>query len=152
MDDNEARKRKQRGFRPNVEFSGQREGARSFIMTPEGAFIHKDGKLRTLADAVDLFWSEVAHDPASWNANLKGYDYLIGHAEKADREDVRRALGWLEMALAQRRRDAAVAACKYLAVVPPMLLAGDYGRLMACLLYTSPSPRDATLSRMPSSA
>ena len=26
------------------------------------------------------------------------------------------------------------------------------GALMACLLYTSPSPRDATLSRMPSSA
>ena len=26
------------------------------------------------------------------------------------------------------------------------------GRDMACLLYTSPSPRDATLSRMPSSA
>ena len=25
-------------------------------------------------------------------------------------------------------------------------------RVMACLLYTSPSPRDATLSRMPSSA
>ena len=27
-----------------------------------------------------------------------------------------------------------------------------YGRGKACLLYTSPSPRDATLSRMPSSA
>ena len=26
------------------------------------------------------------------------------------------------------------------------------GRCVACLLYTSPSPRDATLSRMPSSA
>ena len=26
------------------------------------------------------------------------------------------------------------------------------GHLMGCLLYTSPSPRDATLSRMPSSA
>ena len=26
------------------------------------------------------------------------------------------------------------------------------GKFMACLLYTSPSPRDATLSRMPSSA
>ena len=26
------------------------------------------------------------------------------------------------------------------------------GELVACLLYTSPSPRDATLSRMPSSA
>ena len=25
-------------------------------------------------------------------------------------------------------------------------------KLLACLLYTSPSPRDATLSRMPSSA
>ena len=27
-----------------------------------------------------------------------------------------------------------------------------YGRTYTCLLYTSPSPRDATLSRMPSSA
>ena len=26
------------------------------------------------------------------------------------------------------------------------------GRVEGCLLYTSPSPRDATLSRMPSSA
>ena len=30
------------------------------------------------------------------------------------------------------------------------ILAGD--QLYGCLLYTSPSPRDATLSRMPSSA
>ena len=28
----------------------------------------------------------------------------------------------------------------------------DGSRFQACLLYTSPSPRDATLSRMPSSA
>ena len=28
----------------------------------------------------------------------------------------------------------------------------DEDRLICCLLYTSPSPRDATLSRMPSSA
>ena len=28
----------------------------------------------------------------------------------------------------------------------------DVGLKIACLLYTSPSPRDATLSRMPSSA
>ena len=26
------------------------------------------------------------------------------------------------------------------------------GKVLTCLLYTSPSPRDATLSRMPSSA
>ena len=30
--------------------------------------------------------------------------------------------------------------------------AREMGSLGACLLYTSPSPRDATLSRMPSSA
>ena len=29
---------------------------------------------------------------------------------------------------------------------------GKDGTIRACLLYTSPSPRDATLSRMPSSA
>ena len=29
---------------------------------------------------------------------------------------------------------------------------GGYDEVRACLLYTSPSPRDATLSRMPSSA
>ena len=29
---------------------------------------------------------------------------------------------------------------------------GQRGGDLACLLYTSPSPRDATLSRMPSSA
>ena len=29
---------------------------------------------------------------------------------------------------------------------------GMFDRLWSCLLYTSPSPRDATLSRMPSSA
>ena len=28
----------------------------------------------------------------------------------------------------------------------------DYDLVPSCLLYTSPSPRDATLSRMPSSA
>ena len=48
-----------------------------------------------------------------------------------------------------------------LAVVIPLIglgfaVAGETARLIAdirsCLLYTSPSPRDATLSRMPSSA
>ena len=31
-------------------------------------------------------------------------------------------------------------------------IATSYNNLSSCLLYTSPSPRDATLSRMPSSA
>ena len=35
----------------------------------------------------------------------------------------------------------------------PLILAGAVGhQLYFCLLYTSPSPRDATLSRMPSYA
>ena len=32
------------------------------------------------------------------------------------------------------------------------LIKGSYLTIKSCLLYTSPSPRDATLSRMPSSA
>ena len=41
-------------------------------------------------------------------------------------------------------------------ILGPLLKRGGFGWLgnicMGCLLYTSPSPRDATLSRMPSSA
>ena len=39
-----------------------------------------------------------------------------------------------------------------LADAPAILVFAANPRAMACLLYTSPSPRDATLSRMPSSA
>ena len=38
---------------------------------------------------------------------------------------------------------------KWLVNIGDTVSAGD---ILACLLYTSPSPRDATLSRMPSSA
>ena len=44
---------------------------------------------------------------------------------------------------------------KYLEIIPPEIIERDYGcgdPSKYCLLYTSPSPRDATLSRMPSSA
>ena len=33
-----------------------------------------------------------------------------------------------------------------------IIMTTEQGKALACLLYTSPSPRDATLSRMPSSA
>ena len=36
--------------------------------------------------------------------------------------------------------------------IPYYIMAGNFDQYVACLLYTSPSPRDATLSRMPSSA
>ena len=35
---------------------------------------------------------------------------------------------------------------------PPTQDGEEIGYMKSCLLYTSPSPRDATLSRMPSSA
>ena len=34
----------------------------------------------------------------------------------------------------------------------PALADGEVDQVLACLLYTSPSPRDGLLSRMPSSA
>ena len=37
-------------------------------------------------------------------------------------------------------------------VESPILARGEQQAAIICLLYTSPSPRDATLSRMPSSA
>ena len=40
----------------------------------------------------------------------------------------------------------------YLTALPDMQGNAEAVRLVDCLLYTSPSPRDATLSRMPSSA
>lgn len=125
------RKRKERGFKPRVEFGDKRKGARSFILTPEGAFQHEDGKLETIADAVDLFWDAVARNPAQWATARIGYRYLIDNAAQADREDVRRTLGWLEMALAERERDAAVAASRLLEAMPSPLLAADYSRLIA---------------------
>lgn len=130
MDDDTSGK-KDRGFRPRVDFSKQRPGARSVAITPEGVFIHSDGKLETHADAVDFFWDRVAHDPRQWNSVMPGYDYLLEHADEADREDVRRTLGWLEGAIGLKDRTAAVAACRFLAAMPSVLLAADYGRLIA---------------------
>lgn len=124
-------KRPDRGFRPAVDFRNQRPGASAFVMTPDGVFIHRDGKLETLADAVDHFWVTVERDPRAWNEAMRGYDWLLAHGAEATREDVRRTLGWLEGAIGLRDRTAAVAACRYLAAIPAVLLASDYGRLMA---------------------
>lgn len=121
-----------RGFRPRFTYE-KPEGSKgkSFILTPEGAFAYEGGKMTTVADAVDFFWSAVAAGPRRWNTSLKGYDWLLEHAAEASREDLRRTLGWLEGAIGLRDRTAAVAACRYLAGMPPMLLASDYGRLLA---------------------
>ena len=120
-----------RGFKPKVDFGEKRPGARSFVVSPEGVFVHNDGALHTLADAVDLFWAGVARDPGAWAAARKGYDYLLEHAVDASREDIRKALNWLELAIARRDRAAAVAASRYLSLMPAPLLAADYSRLLS---------------------
>lgn len=124
-------KRPDRGFAPGSNFTKPASAGRSLAITPEGIFVSQDGRTETLADAVDFFWARVAHDPRGWNLGLKGYDWLLAHAAQATREDVRRTLGWLEGAIGLRDRTAAVAACRYLVAMPSLLLAGEYGRLLA---------------------
>ena len=41
---------------------------------------------------------------------------------------------------------------RYLSIIGKSITSAKAGPDYICLLYTSPSPRDATLSRMPSSA
>ena len=40
----------------------------------------------------------------------------------------------------------------FMMIRPQMKRQKEHQTMLGCLLYTSPSPRDATLSRMPSSA
>ena len=128
MDDDQD-DRKDRGFRPKGDFSRKLPGATSLVIGPEGVFRHRDGKLETLADAVDYFWDVAVHDPCGWNSAAKGYDYLLKHAAEADSEDLRRTLGWLEAVIGLRDRTAVVAAARLLAAMPATLLAQEYARL-----------------------
>lgn len=113
-----------------MQFGAKQPGAQSLIVTPDGVFTHRDGEFETLADAVDIFWSEIALEPAAWTRRDKGYRWLIENAREADREDLRRTLNWVELALQRRDHDALAAAARYLVAMPDQLLAGDYERLV----------------------
>ena len=60
-------------------------------------------------------------------------------------------IGWLRQITVRMAINRAVRRAPAISVEPEMLEATVTGS-ESCLLYTSPSPRDATLSRMPSSA
>lgn len=120
----------QRGFRPPVDFGNQRPGSRSLATGPHGIFLHADGKLETLADAVDLFWTGTASQANAWENCQRGYAYLLDNAHEASREDLRRTLNWLELAVSQRNRGAVAAVGRYLLAMPSELLASDAGRLL----------------------
>ena len=87
------------------------------------------------AGAVDpaLFWREVATDPSCWSAHRQTYLTIAANAAECDREDLRRALNWLEAAIQVRARDAIVAAAKLLAAMDQPLLASDYARIKGLL-------------------
>ena len=79
------------------------------------------------------FWREVAADPSRWKADRTTYLVLCANAAECDREDLRRALNWLEAAIQVRARDAIVAAAKLLAAMDQALLASDYARIRGLL-------------------
>ena len=98
----------------------------------------------------------LAFDPGAFSdaAVLDGADAVLvthGHPDHVVPEQLARALAgteahvWAPRDLTGPLAEAGLAAGRVHTAVP-----GE--TFEACLLYTSPSPRDATLSRMPSSA
>ena len=82
--------------------------------------------------------------------------HTCGQLRKSDVGETVRLSGWVH-----RKREHANAlfidlrdhyGISQVVVYPTASFYEDLKRCTSCLLYTSPSPRDATLSRMPSSA
>ena len=109
----------------------------------EAAVRHKDPKLRARAEQRALAWEEVLSGIAS------------GSLTVGSRTPVADTPAWVTLEVVQ----GGFATGRYVAEGPiepwenELLQSLPGGRQsLPCLLYTSPSPRDATLSRMPSSA
>ena len=88
----------------------------------------------------------------SKNAELEDRDFRLSLIENSNHDG---SMIWKIPQFSQRKADAQNG--KYTSIFSLPFYSGRYGykmclRLYICLLYTSPSPRDATLSRMPSSA
>ena len=62
------------------------------------------------------------------------------------------SVGTPERIRAVARRVARYKSLGHQVVVVVSAMSGETNRLISCLLYTSPSPRDLSTSRMPSSA
>ena len=87
--------------------------------------------------------------PEENNFRLEVREWLKNNAPKDKKSGGYDSIDVQESALARARDwQALKAKAGYAAITWPK----EYGGLGGCLLYTSPSPRDATLSRMPSSA
>ena len=73
-------------------------------------------------------------------------DYI----SKKSTEDLREAKGWLDSLLELRKVQKLYNT--YVNGIKRAVDFNDANKVYVCLLYTSPSPRDGLLSRMPSSA
>ena len=80
------------------------------------------------------------------------YASLAGFARQRDAPTHRYPASMVAFVLALLALSAPAAALAPGSTVTVIGASGNVGKLVACLLYTSPSPRDGLLSRMPSSA
>ena len=116
---------------------------------------HADGSVTTPPEIqnayrklVEAGWGAIAFDPEYGGG---GFPWVVGLAiqEMLTSANMGFSLGPLLTQGAIHALDAHGSEEQKLAYVPK-LVSGEWSG--TCLLYTSPSPRDATLSRMPSSA
>ena len=126
------------------------EACRSCVRTFVTAAADPSGRVAAgaLASVGKLFGSAAVAVP--WGDALKGTKF-----ESADVEKMRTLFDYLRFCLEQVVKDNELGALTE-ALEGQYVLPGPGGDPIrnpkVCLLYTSPSPRDATLSRMPSSA
>ena len=89
-------------------------------------------KLNAASELMPVSWPEFANmHPFAPKEQTLGYDILINELK-----------GWL----------CEITGFADVSLQPNAGSQGEYAGLLACLLYTSPSPRDKRQSRMPSSA
>ena len=82
------------------------------------------------------------------NVNFNGRDYLLA-CEEGQEEDLQKLTDELSQKFNQLKKDLGNLGEGKLLLITSIQIIDE---LYTCLLYTSPSPRDGLLSRMPSSA
>src|SRR5664279_154247 len=75
----------------------------------------------------------------------------VGHQSSRRQRLAELVIALENMRIHRSMRTVGTVASKFAVVIAIVAVAAEYARSGACLLYTSPSPRDGLLSRMPSS-
>ena len=98
-----------------------------------------------IAEELDIDWKKVMVEQAPYHAEKFGFQFTGGSRGIMSRWESLRMTG---ASARQMLREAAAQTWQ----VPVDEITTELGVLSHCLLYTSPSPRDLSTSRMPSSA